>query len=190
MIKPRLLWSGLAAVSACILTGCMPSMTIEEMKAMMPERPVELDRLNVFAGTWEGTGDATMLGVDKVLKSSATSEGHWEGDDWYMVIRSVMDMDEFGGMKALETWTYDPHCEIYRSTWVDSMGSIGTGTTRFNENTNTWHMRAKSHGPMGKSTMKGWVRIIDDNNMEWVWSSHVFFGLIKTMEMKGTSTRK
>ena len=95
MFQKRHLLVGTLGIFGLLLTGCMPSMSIEEMKAMMPKRPAELDRLNVFAGTWVGTGEATMMGVDKVLKSTATSEGHWEGDNWYIVVSSVMDMDEF-----------------------------------------------------------------------------------------------
>ena len=41
--------------------GCMPKMTIAEMKAQMPKRPAELDRLNRFVGKWTGEGTPGFL---------------------------------------------------------------------------------------------------------------------------------
>lgn len=41
------------ALACATLTGCMPKMTVEEMKAAMPQRPAELDHLNAFVGQWE-----------------------------------------------------------------------------------------------------------------------------------------
>ena len=55
----------------CVLTatclaglswGCMPQMTIEQMRDAMPQRPPELDELNAFVGRWETTGEAHMAG--------------------------------------------------------------------------------------------------------------------------------
>ena len=180
----------LSSIAGIALTGCMPHMTIEEMKAMMPQRPAELDKLNAFAGRWEFTGEAKMAGLDQVLKSSGTNEAKWEGDGWYLVSRGIFNLEGFGEMQGIETWTYDAHSKKFRSTWVDSMGSVATGTARHDEKTNTWKMRATSHGPFGKTTMKGHVKIIDDDNMEWTWTEYMMWGLFKTMEMSGTSKRR
>ena len=180
----------LASLAAIVLTGCMPKMTIEDMKAMMPQRPAELDKLNAFAGKWEFTGEAKMAGLDEVLKTSGTNEANWEGDDWYLVSRGTFTMGELGEMQGLETWTYDAHSKKFRSTWTDSMGSVGTGTAKYNEKTNTWHIKATSHGPFGKSTIRGQVKFIDDNTMEWSWNEYAMGGLINTMEMSGTSRRR
>lgn len=185
--------TGLAVVAlgfAALVTGCMPKMTIEDLKAMKPQRPAELDKLNVFTGKWQATGEAKLSGLDQVLKSSGTSQGQWEGDGWYLVNHNTVHMDELGDMSAIETWTYDVHSDKYRSTWVDSMGSVGTGVAWLDDDTNTWHVKATSHGPMGKSTMKGKARVVDDNTIEWEWAEYTFFGLFKTMEMKGTSRKQ
>ncbi len=180
----------LALCAPVLFAGCMPKMTIEEMKAMMPKRPVELDRLNAFVGSWEATGEMTMTGLDQPLKSTGTTESKWEGDGWYIVGRSAMNMSEFGDMQGVETWTYDTHSKKYRSTWTDSMGSVGTGTATFNPNTNTWKMKATSHGPFGKSSAKGSVKILDENTMEWNWTEYAMGGLFKVMEINGTSKRR
>lgn len=172
-------------------SGCMPKMTMDEMKHMKPERPTAaLAHLNHFAGHWVGEGEMTMAGLDEVIKSTSSMDGRWEGDGWYLVINGTFKMGELGEMKATETWTYDTHDKLYRSTWVDSMGSVGTGKSTYDESTRTWKMTAVSHGPFGKTTMKGTAKMIDDNTMEWTWAEYAMGGLMKTMEMKGTNRRR
>ena len=179
------------AIAACItLSGCMPKMTVEEMKAMMPQRPAELDKLNAFAGRWEFKGEANMAFLEEPLPASGTGESQWDESGWFMVGNSVFRMQGFDDMRGHDTWTYDTHSKKFRSTWVDSMGSTGTGTARFNEKTNTWTMRATSYGPHGKTMMKGCITVIDDDTMEWCWTEYAMGGLMKTMEMCGTSKRK
>lgn len=182
------LW--VVAATCFAATGCMPKMTLEEMKASQPQRPAELERLNIFVGTWEMTGEMTFAGLDEPLKTSGTATGKWAGDGWFIVSDSVFRMGELGDMHSHEAWTYDAHSKRYRSTWVDSMGAIASGTAKYDEKTKTWTMRSKSHGPYGGSTGKGSAVIIDDNTMEWQWSEYAMGGLMKVMEMKGTSRRK
>ena len=74
----RVLFVSCASV---ILTGCMPKMTIEEMRAMTPQRPAELATLNAFVGTWDMEGEAKMAMLDEPIKSSGTSVMNWEGDE-------------------------------------------------------------------------------------------------------------
>lgn len=179
-----------ASIAAVVLTGCGPKMTVEDMKAMIQQRPAELDKLNAFAGKWEFTGESKMGGLDEVLKISGTSEANWEGNNWYLVSRATFNMGDLGEMQGIETWTYDTHTKKYRSTWTDSTGSMGAGMSTYNEKTNTWHMRATSHGPFGKTTGRGQVKLIDANTMEWSWNEYALGGLIKTGEMTGTSRRR
>ena len=190
MIRKSTNYVVFAAMTSIFLAGCMPKMTIEEIKAMMPERPAELDKLNAFAGKWTFSGEAKMAVLDEVLPTSGTMESKWEGDGWFLVGTGKFNMGDIGNMEGRETWTYDAHSKKYRSTWVDSMGSTGIGESWIDDKTNTWYMKATSYGFMGKSYMKGWVRIIDDNTQEWEWSEYAMGGLIKTMEMKGTSKRQ
>lgn len=173
-----------------LLTGCMPKMTLEDMKAMMPQRPAELDRLNAFAGRWDTTGEMKFSFLDEVIESTGSNEAKWEGNGWYLVNRGTFGMGELGEMEAIETWTYDSHSKVYRTLWVDSMGTVATGTARYDEKSNRWQMKATGHGPFGKSYMKGTVTFPDDNTMEWTWSEYMFGGLIKTSEMTGTSRRR
>ncbi len=190
MKRPSSACCCVAMFSSVILSGCMPKMTIEEMKAMMPQRPAELDQLNAFAGRWEFEGEAKMAGLDEVLKTTGTNEAKWDGDGWFLVSRGTFRMGELGEMTGVEHWTYDTHDKKFRSTWIDTMGSIGAGKSWHDAKTDTWHMRATSHGPFGKSTGKGQVKFIDANTMEWTWTEYSMGGLMKTMEMSGTSRRR
>lgn len=188
MTKRITLKFALTASLAGILTGCMPDMANMEMS---PQRPPELEQLNAFVGNWTGEMEMTLVGSDEVMKASGTSESKWEGDGWYLVNRMVADMGEMGQMKALETWVYDPGSKLFRTTWVDNVGGFGTGTARYHEQTNTWHVKAKTYNPMfGRTTAKGTIRVIDDNTMEWDWAEYTMFGLKRITEMSGTNRRQ
>ena len=178
----------LALGATVVLTGCTPKMTIEELRAMMPERPAELDKLNAFAGTWEWEGKTTVAGLDQVLKTTGSSEATWDGDRWYLVSREVGHIEVLGDMQGLEAWTYDTYTSKFRGAWVDNTGSTGTGEAWHDEKTNTWHFRATSHGPCGKTSITGHVKVLDEDTMEWTFTEYA--GLIKTMEMTGTGTRR
>jgi hypothetical protein len=104
-----------------------------------------------------------------------------------VVSREVVDMEHFGESNGLGTWTYDIKAKKYRSTWVDSMGMTGIGTSSYHEKTDTWKMKATSYGPWGKSTLKGWVKFTDADTMEWWMAEYQCY--MKTMEMSGTSKR-
>ena len=136
----------LAMFACVVLTGCMPKMTIEEMKAMMPERPAELDRLNMFVGKWQSEGQATMAMLDEPLETSGTSEAKWDDSRWFVVERGAFHMADFDEMTGLGAWTYDPKGKVYRSTWIDSMGTVGLGTAKYDEKSGVWKMKATSHG--------------------------------------------
>ncbi|MDM8004535.1 MAG: DUF1579 family protein [Phycisphaerae bacterium] len=176
------------AVAACVvLSGCMPKMTIEEMKAHMPKRPVELDRLNAFVGTWEHEGVAKFSCLDQALKTSGRSEVKWEGNRWYLLGNCDMKMENFDDTKACEIWTYDIHTKKYRSSWVDSMGMMAAGEGTCDPITGTWHMTATNHTPWGASHLKGTMRFLDENTTEWSMTETV--GLQTILEMSGRSKR-
>ena len=178
------------ALGALVLAGgCMPKMTIEEMQAMIPPRPAELDALNAFVGSWVGEGEATMAGVDQTLKSSGRSEAKWDGSNRYLVEQGSFTMDGFDPMSMTATWTYDTHKKVYRSTWTDSMGGVGMGTARISKD-GTWTMRATAYGPFGKTLGKGHIKFLDADTAEWKWAEYAMGGLFKTMEMTGVNRRQ
>ncbi len=182
-------WSWLAAAFAGLaITGCMPKMTLEEMKAHMPKRPAELDRLDAMAGKWSFEGQAKFAMLDQSLKVTGHGEYAWEADRWYMVGHNVMKVDDFDECKGLETWSYDTKAGKFRSTWVDSMGMTGEGVATYDEQTRTWHWSGTSHGPWGESRMKGTMTIKDNDTMQMFMTETQ--GLTKVMEMMGTAKRQ
>lgn len=181
---------GVVAFAPVVLTGCMPKMSMEEMKAMRPERPAELSKLDRFVGTWQGTGEATMAGLEEPMKVSGTSELSWGLDGWSLVELSTYSMGELGEMKGHGFWSYDIPGKRFRTAWTDSMGGFGTGTLKYNAETDTWHIRAKSKSSFGTTTGKGTMKFVDDRTQEWTWKEYAFFGLFKVMEMHGTSTKQ
>lgn len=106
----------LASLANVVLTGCMAKMTIEDIRAMKPERPQELDKLNAFVGRWEWSGEAKIGGLDRPLKFTGRNEARWEGDGWYLVSHEVGNMEELGETQGMATWAYDARNKKFRTT--------------------------------------------------------------------------
>ncbi|MFQ5589764.1 MAG: DUF1579 family protein [Phycisphaerae bacterium] len=172
------------------LTGCMPKYTIEQLKEMMPERPIELDKLAMFLGEWEGTSETTLCVLDEPLSGTGSRTMEWTLDKRYLVEHGDYDMGELGKMKGVGLWTYDPKAKKYRIWWFDSQGGTARGTATFCDETKTWKMKVKGRNPWGKSKGKGTVTFVDDDTIEWEWSEWDGSGLFKTAETTGTSKRK
>ncbi|MFQ5591412.1 MAG: DUF1579 family protein [Phycisphaerae bacterium] len=179
----------LASSVSLFIMGCMPKMSIEDMKAMRPRRPPELDKLNAFVGRWQWEGHGKIAGLDRPLRFTGERETQWEGDGWYLVTREVGNMEGLGESKLMAMWAYDARSRKFRLTWADSMGTIATGTARFDEKANTWHLRATSRSPSGTTVGRGRVRFPNPDTMEWDWTEYAMGGLRKTMELKGTCNR-
>lgn len=189
MFRRNAVLAGLLGCAALGLTGCMPHMTIEQMKAEMPKRPAELDRLNAFVGKWQGEGQVRFAMLDEPLKISGTGEMKWEGDKWYIVGHALMKTEQLCDEQAVEIWTYDTHAKKYRSAFVDSMGMTAAGEGRYDEETGTWHMTANCHTPWGPSHIKGTIHFTDPDTFEWHMTETMCLGLTKVMEMSGTDKR-
>ena len=185
--------NGLATLSAICLScavGCVPRLTIDDMKAMKIERPAETNRLSLFSGKWTSTGTARLAGLEDELVISGTSHGKWHSDRWYLVNEDVFTLGELGDMKALTVWRWDDRSRRYRSTWFYNDGSTGTGSARYDEKTSTWHLKTKGRGPWGGLKGKGTVTHIDGNTVEWSWREWDGTGLVEIMSFRGTSKRK
>lgn len=184
---------GLTMLSAICLSGavgCVPRLTIDDMKAMKIERPAEIDRLRLFAGKWTSTGTARLAGLEDELVISGTSHGKWHTDRWYLVNEDVFTLGELGDMKALTVWRWDERSRRYRSTWFYNDGSTGTGFARYDEKTKTWHLKTRGRGPWGRLKGKGTITYIDDNTVEWTWREWDGSGLVEIMSFQGVSKRE
>jgi Protein of unknown function (DUF1579) len=173
-----------------VATGCMPKMTIDEMKAMMPERPPALDKLKMFVGSWNHEGVANFAAMDEPLKMKAHSTATLEGDGWYLVERATYSMDGFDDMMGLSVWTYDMAKERFRVTYFDTMGSQATGTATYDDDEKVWRMRVQNASPFGTSTAHATVTFEGTDKQKWTWTESAMFGLFKIMDMEATLTRQ
>jgi hypothetical protein len=173
-----------------MLAGCMPTLTVEKLKEQMPERPVELDKLDMFIGQWEATSEMKMCVLEEPLTGIGTTTVSWGLDRRYLVEQGEYDMGELGKMEGTGYWTYDPKSKKYRTWWFDSYGASGQGTAKYCEKSRTWKFKAKSRGFMGKSIGKGTATFVDDDTIEWTWTERDGTGLFKVMEITGTNKRK
>ena len=84
MIRSTFTAIAMLALLAGGLAGCQqPKMDLAEMMKP-PPRPAELDQLNMFVGTWEGTFEMTMPGVDKPLTGIGTDTYAWDAEKWVL----------------------------------------------------------------------------------------------------------
>jgi len=164
-------------------------MTLEDLRGMRPERPAALDELDRFVGSWAWEGTMKMTGLDEPLKVSGKSEVKWAGDKWFLQIQESASIQELGNSEGTRIWSYDAKAKKFRSSWVDSMGTTMQGTTWPDEKSGTWQFRTTGYGSFGPSTARGTVRFPDPDTMEWDWQEFVICGLVKTVEITGTSKR-
>jgi hypothetical protein len=170
------------------LTGCMPKMTVQEMKNHIPERPIETDRLADWIGTWQSEGTAKFASLDRALNFSGTERVQWGPDKWFITAEGDGTMEELGSLKSLETWTYDMKSNVYRSTWTDNQGHSGYGTATFEPTTRTWHITGTMFGPHGKTCGKGKATFVTNDTIEWTWTEYAFLSEVATFA--GSSQRR
>ncbi|MFQ5463125.1 MAG: hypothetical protein ACE5E5_10940 [Phycisphaerae bacterium] len=131
-----------------------------------------------------------MAMLEEELNSQGTEEMKWEGDGWYLVQRGSYTMGGLGEMKGIGIWYWDFADKKIKNIWVDTMGTMAMGSSKYNEMTGVWHMKSKGRGPWGSSTGAGTMKFTDDDTMEWTWTEWDGLKLVKTMEMMGVSHRK
>jgi len=176
---------------AFVAVGCGPQ-SIDEVKSMMkqPERPAALDHLNMWVGTWEGEATMTFPGIEGELKGRGTNTTEWSADKWILTETWEHAMDGIGPMKGTSLMWYDMGKEKFRIVGTDTMGLYGEGWMTYYPDTNCWEMEMYWHDPQrGKSYGKGHVKMVDENKMKWHFAEYDQMGLIKFMEMRGTSKR-
>lgn len=187
---PRMSVALVVGATLCLsLAGCQQPRLDEMM--MQPPRPAELDRLNAFVGTWEGTSEMKLVGSGETMQSTGTSTVAWEADQWLLVERFE---DTLGTQEAkyagLCIWSWDAGAGKYRLDFFDNFGGGGSGTATYDEAQKTWRMAVKTNygGQSGWSV--GTAKFTDPDTMEWEHTQWDSLKLTKQVEMKGTIRRK
>ena len=92
-------------------------------------------------------------------------------------------------IEGMAVWTYDPRHRKSCSMAVNSHGAIGSGSAQHDEDTDTWYVKATSHGPSGKTWWKGRVEFINPDTKEEHWVGYTMGGFRKIVEMTKTEKR-
>lgn len=181
----------------CCVAGCaQPKLTLEDLKKMpKPERPKELAMLEPMVGSWTGTGEMIIPGLDQKLAGTGANTVAWDCDgrvliehfDWQMP-----DLGANGSMKGIVMYTFDPREKEFHMHMASSMGDMSRAEMTYDEKTKTWNIEEKGRDPMtGQPTKsRGTMKMPDNNTLEWQMTQYDAMGMTKKMEMKGTSKRK
>ena len=157
----------LAIFATVLVAGCMPKMTVTQIKAIQPARPWQLDRLEMLLGRWTTTGEVTMSVLDSVLKTRGTNEASWSMDRRMLIDHAELEMGELGRLTGMSVWTWDPTRKKYRMWWFDSFGETSEANVTYNEATETWHMsgtgqewgnNTRGKGTRPRSRRRAWPR--------------------------------
>jgi hypothetical protein len=190
MTRARSLSLGLTALLTVVLVGCQQPSMEDMMKP--PQRPAELDHLNMFVGQWDGSGEMTMPGADKPMTSKGHSNVRWAADGWALIEEYEETMGDGGTTKGLALWTWDPKGKKFHTIWLSSHGELSHGTAKYDAATRTWQMHGEDNNPYTgmRSIGEGTARFTDDNTMEWSYTAYGPWKMKKLFEMKGASHKK
>ncbi len=178
-------------LAACLMPGCAsPGMSLESMKAMMPERSSELDKLNMLAGDWVTEGQVQFIGMDEPIHTTGTSHAQWECDGRFLMDRSDYDMGPLGPLKGVSMWGWDAQRKQFAFWWFDGFGESASGTARYDEGAKTWHITTRGQSTRCNVKNKGTIKVLDDNTLAWTWEQWSVWGFPKYADMKGVSRRK
>lgn len=178
-------------LGSLMLAGCgLPRTSLDDLKAKLPARPAQLDRLNMLVGAWDTEGTIKMIGMDKPIRTTGRSVARWSADGWLLIDESEYDMGELGHMSGVSLWTWDDRAGIYRVNWFDSFGERASGTARYDESAKTWHMKTSGHSALCNVANKGTITLRDDGRLAWTYDQWDSWGFLKFAEMRGTSTRR
>ncbi len=169
--------------------GCIPKMSVEEIREFQPERPAELDRLSMFLGDWETRGTIELAMLDEPIATSGRNHAEWTLDGRAVEDKSELEMGPFGHVKGKTLWAWDAALGKYRMWWFDTLGETSEVVATFNQRTDTWHMKAKGQKYGRHTSGSGTIRRIDENTLEWTWNEASASGLIRFAKMRGTSRR-
>lgn len=173
------------------VSGCVaPRMSVDELKARLPARPSELDRLNMLVGAWDTAGTVKLIGMDDPIETTGRSVARWSADGWLLIDESEYDMGSLGRMSGVSLWTWDDRAKVYRVYWFDSFGERASGTARFDEATRTWRMKTSGRSAVCSVMSQGEIQLLDDGRLAWTYDQWDGWGFMKFAEMRGTSTRR
>ncbi len=180
-----------ACVVALLETGCLqPRMTLDDLKAKLPARPAELDRLNMLVGEWDTAGTIKMIGMDAAIETTGHNVARWSADGWLLIDESTYDMGALGTMSGVSLWSWDDRAKRYRVDWYDSFGERASGYAYYDEVSHVWHLKTSGRSALCSVANKGTIKVIGDGHLVWTYDQWDAWGFLKFSEMRGRSQRR
>lgn len=132
-------------------------------------RPVELDKLNMFLGKWEGQFQVRIPGQDQPITGTGTSHYEWTCDRWVLMEHSQTQVDGEDATKDVCLWSWDPKGRKYQLAWLDNTGTMMHATGQFESDGKTMRVIAHGANPLtGKRTYgQGSIAFTDPNTKVW-----------------------
>lgn len=165
-------------------------MTAEELGSFEPQRPAQLDKLDMLLGSWETVGEVEMAILDEVVHTSGTNEAKWSLDRRMIVDHAELDMGPLGKLTGFTVWTWDEAIGKYRMWWFDSMGEFAEGIVTYDESSKAWQIKTTGSKYGYSTSGRGTIRQIDGDTLEWTWREGDGWGLMRLADMRGVSTRR
>ena len=156
-----------------------------------PPRPAALDRLEMWVGTWDNTGEMKACN-GQVMKSHSSHDVKWDLNKTILIERYSGEMEGMGKFNSMGIYSYDYREKEFKYRSIGENGETMHGDLDYNENTGVWTMETKGYNPMMKMavTGKGTFRFPDANTIEWTWKEWDGLHLGKLFEGHGTVKRK
>jgi len=172
-------------------TGCLqPRMTLDDLKAKLPERPAELDRLDLLVGEWDTQGTIKMIGMDGPIETTGHNVARWSADGWLLIDESTYEMGALGMMSGVSLWSWDDRAKRYHVDWYDSFGERASGYARYDEASRTWHLKTSGRSALCSVANKGTIKVVGDGHLAWTYDQWDAWGWLKFSEMRGHSQRR
>lgn len=138
-------WSATLAASmamgGCAGGGLLASDRIDVKMYGTAERPAELDRLNVFVGSWRAVTDESDRRSGATTRTESESTTRWAAGDRYLVTEARRTDGTNARSESLTVTTWDPDRRIYRQWSFDSSGTVVAGEDwAYNAGDDSWRL--------------------------------------------------
>jgi hypothetical protein len=182
-------------LSVGVIAGCQQPAGNMEAKGP-PPRPAELNQLNPWVGTWNGTGEITVHTSKgpQTMKTTGTEHWAWTCDNRYLMGNfewSMVDKPDQKHMGMVMT-AWDPKEKEFHSWEFMGDGTVNHGEMEYDAKAGYWKIEGKGTDPMTGQACRsgGTAKMVGDNTFEWNFTMWDSLKLKKLMEGKGTNTKQ
>jgi len=191
MIRRAMLGACLLSLVVLATVGCQQP--VKETAMTGPaERPIELDRLDMWTGHWHTASEMRLAGSEKVETFTSDDEWRWACDRRVLINEWTGKAGEENS-EGIGLWTWDSLAGKYTIWQGESTGTIVTGTATYDADDNAWHLKGMVKDPNAGKTrvFKATATVTDANTIKFVGTSwHDAWKLKKRGDFSATMRRK